>query len=62
MRLMPNAKIRRRLGLWYVDLHYPTRKKNVYSVGPFQQFESCATWVVERADSNKCITEAIGTR
>ena len=62
MRLLPTAKIRRRLGLWYVDLHYPTRKKKIMSVGPFQQFGSCATWVVNRADAGKCITEAIGTR
>lgn len=62
MRLMPIAKIRRRIGLWYVDLHHPTRTRKVMTVGPFQQFGSCATWVSNRADDGKCLTEAIGTR
>lgn len=62
MRLMPIAKIRRRIGMWYVDLYYPTRRRKIISVGPFQQFGSCATWVANRADADKCITEAIGTR
>lgn len=60
MKKLPIAKMRRRLGMWYADMHYPNRR--IYSVGPFQHFGDLATWVANRADVGKCVTEAIGTR
>lgn len=62
-RLIPEAKMRRRIGKWYIDLWYSTKRgMKIYSIGPYNEAAVVSGILEAGATNGRWIKEGIGDR